>query len=68
MTLLCIVDDQVLGNDDVAAESDTGQNPTLLDAKSLKEAVDASWDVFVTANSAASEDGRSWKISRTTDT
>jgi len=47
------------------AERATGQNPTVLDTKGLKEAVDVARDVFVAANSAAGEDGRCWKISRT---
>jgi hypothetical protein len=50
------------------AESATGQNPTVLDTKSLKESVDVSLDVFMTANCTACEAGLCWKISRTPET
>jgi hypothetical protein len=43
-----------------------GQNPTVLDTKSLKESVDVGMDVFMATNSAAGEAGLCWKISRTT--
>ena len=35
------------------AERATGQNPTVLDTKGLKESVDVARDVFVAANCAA---------------
>jgi hypothetical protein len=63
-----VVDDQVrnvLGLEELTAERATGQNPTVLDTKGLKESVDVVRDVFVTANGAVSEAGRCWKISRT---
>jgi hypothetical protein len=60
-----VVDDQVLGLEELTAERATGQNPTVLDTKGLKEAVDVARDVFVAANGAAGEAGLCWKISRT---
>jgi hypothetical protein len=56
---------QVLGLDELTAERATGQNPTVLDTKSLKESVDVARDVFMAANCAAGEAGWCWKISRT---
>jgi hypothetical protein len=63
-----VVDDQVLGLEELTAERATGQNPTVLDTKSLKESVDVARDVFMAANGTANEAGLWWKISRTTDT
>jgi hypothetical protein len=60
-----VVDDQVLGLEDLTAERATGQNPTVLYTKGLKESVDVARDVFVAANGASSESGLCWKISRT---
>jgi hypothetical protein len=59
---------QVLGLDEFAAESATGQNPTVLDTKSLKESVDVARDVFMATNGTVNEAGLWWKISRTSDT
>jgi hypothetical protein len=62
-----VVNDQVLGLEELTAERAACQNPTGLDTKGLKESVGVVWDVFVASNCAACEAGLCWKISRTTD-